>query len=75
LLDEGEAEAIALAKKQKPDWLLIDERRLGRFVRQNFARPLRSSADVLRWSQIAASQFGGDNQIAYIEKVFLGMRR
>jgi len=25
LLDEGEAEAIALAKKEKPDWLLIDE--------------------------------------------------
>lgn len=25
LLDEGEAEAIALAKEQKPDWLLIDE--------------------------------------------------
>lgn len=25
MLDEGEAEAIALAKKQQPDWLLMDE--------------------------------------------------
>ena len=27
LLDEGEAEAIALAKMQQPDWLLMDEAR------------------------------------------------
>ena len=27
LLDEGEAEAIALAKVQRPDWLLMDEAR------------------------------------------------
>lgn len=59
LLDEGEAEAIALAKKQQPDWLLIDETK-GRIIAE--AEGLRVIG--LAGALVIAKQHGFINSVA-----------